>query len=218
MDLQLKELFPGFNKLQIKYGNKALMPIYGAGCIKNPKLLFVFMNPTGKNVSSTKNWSGIRAPWLGTKNIWKLFVELNLINERLFYLTQSLKPQEWTPKICHEIYTEIASNKSYVTNLAKCTQVDARSLSNNVFRGYLRLIEREITIIQPRKIIAFGNQVSTMLLNKRISVSKHNGQVQLYATKNGLFNVYPVYYPVGQGLRNMRKAVDTIAEILKDRE
>ena len=40
-------------------------------------LIFVFMNPTGKNNASYKEWKGIRAPWIGSKNIWYLFYQLD---------------------------------------------------------------------------------------------------------------------------------------------
>ena len=62
-DLKIK-----YNKLQKKYGAKELMSIYNGGSINNPDICFVFMNPTGKNVGSKKDWNGIRTPWLGTKN------------------------------------------------------------------------------------------------------------------------------------------------------
>ncbi len=214
MSLQLEKLFKQFNRLQNIHGDKSLMPIYGAGCIHEPKLFLIFMNPTRRNVASSKEWSGIRAPWIGTKNIWKLFFRLGLIDQKLFSLTQTLKPKEWTPKISHQLYERLSSKKIYVTNLAKCTQSNARPLGNKLFREYLKLIEREILIIKPKNIVTFGNQVSSILLGKNITVSKYNGQSQKYALRNIVFNVYPVYYPVGQGIRNLNKAAKVITNIL----
>lgn len=57
------------DELQPLYGDASLKSIYGAGCIKRPKAMLVFMNPTGKNVSARSDWKGIRAPWLGTKSL-----------------------------------------------------------------------------------------------------------------------------------------------------
>jgi len=34
--------------------------------------------------ASEKNWKGLKSPWIGTKNIWDLFYETNLISEELF--------------------------------------------------------------------------------------------------------------------------------------
>ena len=70
--MQLTKLHKSFDILQSKFGVNNLNAIYGAGETKSPRLCFIFMNPTGRNISSVKNWRGIRAPWLGTKNIWIL--------------------------------------------------------------------------------------------------------------------------------------------------
>ena len=77
------------------------------------------MNPTGKNIASDKSWKGRKSPWLGTKNIWKLFYKVDL----LF---------------------------------------------------------KEINIIKPKIIITFGNQVSSIILNKKISVSENRKNVTEY--------------------------------------
>ncbi len=42
------------------------------------------MNPTGKNIASDKSWKGRKSPWLGTKNIWKLFYKVDLLSEETF--------------------------------------------------------------------------------------------------------------------------------------
>jgi hypothetical protein len=65
---QVTQLHQSIDKLQDRFGAKGLCSIYGAGCIDNPKAMFVFMNPTSKNVSVYQSWQGLRAPWLGTKN------------------------------------------------------------------------------------------------------------------------------------------------------
>jgi hypothetical protein len=54
MKLQTEKLFSEFDKLQKKYGSEKLDAIYGAGRIKNPKIVFVFMNPTVRNIASDK--------------------------------------------------------------------------------------------------------------------------------------------------------------------
>lgn len=39
----------------------------------------------------------------------------------------------------------------YVTNLAKCTQLDARPLPDSVYKEYLALLYQEIDLIRPKK-------------------------------------------------------------------
>lgn len=67
---------------------------------------------------------------------------------------------------------QISKNKYFITNLGKCTQVDARVLPNSVYSEYLDLLCKEIEIIDPKIIITLGNQVSSIVLNENISVSQ----------------------------------------------
>lgn len=80
--LKIEDLKKDYDKLQVKYGAKELDSIYNGGCEENPDICFVFMNPTGKNIASDKSWKGRKSPWLGTKNIWKLFYKVDLLSEK----------------------------------------------------------------------------------------------------------------------------------------
>ena len=86
----LEDLQIQYDKLQKKYGAKELNSIYNGGCDNNPDICFVFMNPTGKNIASSKDWKGIRAPWIGTKNVWDLFYSLGLLNEKIYFEIKSM--------------------------------------------------------------------------------------------------------------------------------
>ena len=213
--MQIIELHPEIDRLQLRCGSSKLKPIYGAGCVNKPDIMFVFMNPTGKNVSAHSTWSGLRAPWLGTKNIWKLLYKLKVLSNSSYNLTQILRAEEWTESFAEAIYRELAKNKVYVTNLAKCTQDNARPLPNSIFEEYLENTKREISLIRPKKIVLFGNQVCSIILNRTVTVSKYKGvQSEILKIKNVTFKVYPVYYPVGQGQRNMPMAISRIKRIL----
>ena len=63
-------------------------------------------------------------------------------------------------------------NKMFITDLGKCTQIDARPIQNLVYEKYLNLLKKEIEIVNPRVIIVFGNQVSTVFLKEKTSVSQ----------------------------------------------
>jgi hypothetical protein len=56
-----------YDKLQKIYGSKDLRSIHFGGLIDGPDIMMIFMNPTKANIASRKDWSGIRAPWIGTK-------------------------------------------------------------------------------------------------------------------------------------------------------
>ncbi len=172
------------------------------------------MNPTGKNISSRKEWSGLRAPWLGTKNAWKFFYNIGLISRNNFEKTQKFNFNQWNCEFAVQIYKDIEKNGCYITNLAKCTQTDARPLKDDIFRKYLNILKQEIFLIKPAKIITFGNQVSSIILNKPISVNNYKkNQAEKLVIENKSFPVYLVYYPVGQGMRNMPLAVKRIKTI-----
>ena len=216
--MQVSTLHKDFDKLQQIYGDKELNSIYGAGCIDRPDVMFIFMNPTGRNVASSKDWKGIRAQWLGTKNIWKLFNRIGLLDSEIYQRIISFKPSDWDYEFAEILYENIFDNKIYITNLGKCTQSDAKPLPNKVFEDYLELLEKEIDIIKPKIVITFGNQVSSIILNQSISVSKCRREHYLKNINNHIYKVYPVYYPVGQGMRNIDIAIDDILEILKEND
>lgn len=215
-ELQLTVIHSKYDKLQTIYGSNNLEPVYGAGCINNPDICLVFMNPTGKNLSSNKMWKGLKAPWLNTKNTWKLLYNLNLIDEDLYSEIKLKKSSEWTNEFCMHVYEHIANNKIFITNLGKCTQEDARHLNDNILKEYLSLLEQEIELLNPKIIITFGNQVSSIFLKTNISVSQSRGICYDKVINTNIYKTYPVYYPVGQGMRNIKMATEDIARIISD--
>lgn len=213
--MKIQDLKEEYDKLQIKYGAKELDSIYNGGCEEKPNICLVFMNSTGRNIASVKTWTGRKSPWLGTKNIWKLLYNTNLLSEDTFNKIQEKKPNDWNYDFCDYVYDEIAENKLFITNLGKCTQLEARPLSDEVLKQYLELLYKEIDIIRPKIIITFGNQVSSIVLNKKISVSENRKVCHKIAIEGNEFKVYPVYYPVGNGIFNIDKAIEDIKWIIE---
>ena len=154
--------------------------------------------------------------WLGTKNIWKLFYKVNLLSEDILNQINEKKPKDWDYQFCDYVYDEISKNKVFITNLGKCTQIDARPLPNEVLKKYLDLLFKEIDIIKPKVIIAFGNQVSSIILNKKISVSENRKVCHKIEINNNEYKVYPVYYPVGNGIFNIDKSIEDIKWIIEN--
>ncbi len=204
------ELNSQYDKLQVKYGAKELDSIYGDGCRRNPDICFVFMNPTARNIASHKTWKGPKAPWVGIKNAWDLFYRLDLIPKDTYQEIRSKKGNEWTEEFASEVYNEVKKHHYFITNLGKCSQVDARALPDSVFEQYLFLFEKEISLINPKVIILFGNQVSSVFLREKISVSKSRKQCYLREINKKVYPCYPVFYPVGNGRFNIDKAVEDI--------
>lgn len=213
--MKLEDLKIEYDKLQEKYGAKELDSIYNGGCEVNPDICFVFMNPTGRNIASAKTWSGRKSPWIGTKNIWDLFYSLNLIDEKIYKNIKSLKPLEWTEEFADEVYKNVEKNKYFITNLGKCTQSDARPLPDSVYKEYLKLLEKEIEIINPKLIILFGNQVSSIVLNEKVSVSTCRKKLFKRKINSKEYKFYSVYYPIGNGRFNIDKSIEDIKWIMQ---
>jgi len=213
--VSLDDLKKEYDKLQLKYGAKELDSIYNGGCDNNPDICFVFMNPTGKNIASSKSWKGLKSPWIGTKNIWDLFYALNLLDKEIYDKIKSIKGTDWTEEFANKVYDNVKEHKYFITNLGKCTQIDARPLPDSVYKEYLELLEKEIEIIKPKVIILFGNQVSSIVLNEKISVSQCRKQKFIKEINNKKYDCYSVYYPVGNGRFNIDKAIEDINYIIK---
>lgn len=94
MKLQFEQLNSKIDKLHKKYGDKNLCMLYGTGCTKNADIMLVFMNPTGRNVSTGKLWKGIRASWIGHKNTWKMLADVGLFDKKLSDKIQNLKTSD----------------------------------------------------------------------------------------------------------------------------
>lgn len=212
---QLKDLNIYYDKLQKKYGAEELDSIYNGGCTDSPNICFVFMNPTGRNIASSKTWKGLKSPWIGTKNIWDLFVELGLIDEKIYTKIKVIKGMEWTEEFAEEVYADVIKHKYFITNLGKCTQIDARELPDAVYKEYLHLLKQEFTIIKPKVIILFGNQVSSIVLGEKISVSQVRKKRFIRKINGEEYKFYSVYYPIGNGRFNIDKSIEDIKWIIK---
>lgn len=199
-----------YDKMQNKYGDTMLNCIYGGGKINSPKFAFCFMNPTGKNVATIKSWNGIRYPWLGTKQIWKFLKNCGLFDTGLSNEIQLKKACEWDNGFASKVYDEVINNDIYITNLAKCTQLDARHLDDKIYETYLELFFKEISIIKPKVLILFGSQISSIVLNKKIEISKERKCLHKLNIDDMEIDVYCVFYPVGNGFFNVDKSIEDI--------
>ncbi len=200
--------------MQQIYGYKNLHSVYGAGCETNPEVCLVFINPTARNNATNPDWTGIRAQWIGTKQVWSFLTECGLFSKELNNKIETQKTA-WTPEFAREVYKEVAKNKVYITNLAKCTQADARELSIEVFNAYRDLLLAEIDLVKPKKLLLFGNLVASVTLGQKISVGTSRQKQLVLKTQKGEYTCYAVYYPVGNGRFNAPKAVEDVKAILK---
>ena len=109
-----------------------------------------------------------------------------------------------------KVYDEVKKNKLFITNLGKCTLLDARPIQNSVYEKYLSLLEREIEIVDPKVIVLFGNQVSTVFLKERISVSQCRKREFIKNINGKKYKCYAIFYPIGNGRFNINKSIEDI--------
>ena len=211
---ELAKINKEYDNLQRIYGSNDLNSVYGCGEYNNPKVALVFMNPTKRNIATSKNWPGLRAQWLGTKQIWDFLTKCGLFDEKLNNSIKSMKPKDWAPDFCNTVYEEVKRRGVWITNLAKCTQDDARPLPDKVFLEYKDLLEQELGIINPQKVFFFGNQVASIMLNEKITVSTARRKKFGLKINKNTYESYAVYYPVGNGRFNQSKAIEDIKSIL----
>lgn len=212
--MTLEDLKIKYDKMQMKYGDPNLDSVSNGGCTDNPDLCFVFMNPTGRNIATSKDWHGRKSPWLGTKNIWDLFDAVGLISKDIYARIKSYKPKDWTEEFCDEVYDDVAKHKVFITNLGKCTQLDARPLSDSVYIEYLDLLYKEFAIIKPKVIVLFGNQVSSIVLKENISVSQVRKKEFKRKIGSKEYTLYSLFYPIGNGRFNIDKTIEDLKYII----
>ena len=77
-------------------------------------------------------------------------------------------------------------------------------------------LKQEILEINPKIIVTFGNQVSSILLGEKIKVSDCRKKDFDLNLSNKNFKVFPVYYPIGQGMRNIKKVIEDLKWVIKN--
>ncbi len=120
------------------------------------------------------------------------------------------KQMSGTKNLKEKVYNEVKKNKIFITNLGKCTQMDARPIQNSVYEKYLSLLEKEIEIVNPKVIILFGNQVSSVFLREKISVSQCRKKEFIKIINGKKYKCYSIFYPVGNGRFNIDKSIEDI--------
>ncbi len=192
-------------------------PILAAGKEYKPKLMIVFINPTSRNQSSTKEWNGIRFPFIGCKRPWKEFAQAGFIDEDLYEEIKNTK--QWNYKFAEKVRENLEKHHIFLTNIVKNTSHGAQLPKAKEISLYLEIFKKEIELVQPKYIVASGLIPINALLKEKIKLSENydkmikTGKVQSYSLQinNKRYNVIPCHYPIGRG--NPKKAVAILRAI-----
>ncbi|MBI5066460.1 hypothetical protein HZA97_09585 [Candidatus Woesearchaeota archaeon] len=200
------------------FSENKLMPILGDGKTSKPKFLFVFINPTARNISSDKNWNGPRFPFVGTKQVWRVFYNAGLFDEKL--MIEINNNSTWSVDFTEKVLNFLKNKNFYFTNLVKWTGHDATLPDSEKIRLFLPVLEKELEIVKPEYVVTFGLLPFENLVKQKIKLSDYYDEV-MQTKKAGCFeinvgkiktNVIPCYFPIGRG--NPKRAVE-ILRLLK---
>ena len=199
-----------------------LASIYGGGDIDRPRLALVFMNPTRRNVSSRPDWTGPRLPFIGISRFWTWLNQCQLLaQDPIQELNQP--PDQLTPATVRGLEKYLIEAGLYITNVIKETADNSQLPRAAVFKRYQALLYREMTIIQPQLIVAFGLEAHKSLTGITIrleeiyqrSLTRH--KVPIVGDCQNI-PVAPCYFPIGRGNRQRATVIlDMIAQGQTDR-
>lgn len=222
--LQIPEISQRVTEIsQQYYGDHTLDAISGAGQIKHSKLALVFINPTHRNISTSPNWKGLKAPWIGCANIWQLFADAGLIGKEMNRVIQTTKTN-WSEQFALDVYSHVADQSLYITNIVKWAGLDAKLPEREKIKLYAPLLIEELGMVQPKRIIAFGQLTFDGLLRElgikpqekfggMNKATLDTGVIQGIQTEIG--EIIPCYFPIGQGIKNREKAVEVLQMIAR---
>lgn len=201
------------------FPDHSLAPILGGGQTINPEVMFVFINPTARNISSDPNWQGPRFPFIGTKQIWRVFHRTGFLDDALIRRIEQNSP--WSVELAEEVEEFLRKKGLYLTNLVKWTGPDGSLPDKKKIALFLPLMIKEVEMIAPRYIVTFGSLPFEYLTGRKIKLSDYYNEISMsgklvpQSVRIGSFvaEVVPCYFPVGRG--NPVRAVE-ILRLLND--
>jgi len=203
-----------------KYPDSKLRPIVGGGEKNEPVIMFVFINPTKRNIASDPMWKGLRVPWVGISSMWEVFNRAEIIDSQL---TQEIKSSKkyWSTDFTSKVYDYLSSKELYLTNIVKWAGEDAKLPEKTKIKNYLPFLLKEIELVKPRHIVCFGTIPFFGLTNISIKMEEFHTHIQ--ENNNVLWNNFAVgdheckitacYFPVGMGRFNQPKAIEILKKV-----
>jgi uracil-DNA glycosylase len=209
--MHIEELYAAVDTLHDKqFPHHELRPIHGAGRKHKPNVMFVFINPTARNASTSRSWKGPRYPFIGTKQIWRIFHRAGLFDDMLMQRIEAEK--EWSLKLAQDVERFLEKKGFYITNIVKWAGHDATLPDKEKIRLFLPLLKEEIGIVQPKHIITFGAIPYEHLTGNKTRLIDHftacRKAKRLLHTPYGNSRIIPCYFPVGRG--DPKRAVELL--------
>ncbi len=200
--------------LQTRFGDPSLKPVIGGGLTKSPKIVLVFMHPTGRNITTHLGWPYASLPWIGTSQAFLFLHRLGLLHRSVLQLILRLKPDDYTYRHALTIYNNIANHKVFIAEYVPVTTAYSQSLPTQAYNESLPLFRQLLLDLKPKLAFLLGSRITSHFLDTPRGILILNGKIfRVPKLKNISF--IPTYYPLGQGMRNQPKAITTIKKFIR---
>ena len=211
----LEELWEYVYRLNKReFPENELVPIVGNGKLYKPRFMFVFINPTYRNISADRKWKGPRFPFVGTRQVWRVFHKAGLFDDKLIeYINEN---KVWDVRFTKKVLAFLKHKGFYLTNVVKWTGKDSGLPDSKKIKLFLPVIEEEIRLVQPEYIVTFGLIPFEQLAKRKIRLGEYYSEVledrriKYFGTKIGgtKTKIIPCYFPIGRG--NPKRAVEIL--------
>ncbi len=194
-----------------------LRHVFGGGHRLSPDFCFVLINPTHSNISTKEGYEGPRFPFIGVKRFWKVLHRGGFIADEVI---DKVERKPWDAATTDLVLRELERHRIYLTNLVKCTGDNPDIPSTSVFEEDFPVFSREMALVQPRHIVAFGQVTFWVLTGQKIKLGEHYDHLpntemphaQPSRPMEGrVFPVIPNFFPVGRG--NPTRSVEVLRKI-----
>ena len=176
----------------------------GGGWSAQPTLMFVFINPTVRNMTAHASWSGTRFPFAGKPKLWEILATAGFVRSDL---PEQIAALGRTPEMVELLVAETRRRKLYVTNAVKCVDHGSNLPTAARVVAAWPLLQAEIALIQPRYVVAFGLIPFRVLTGSNVRLSDQlwdaqHGHCAFFASHpidGQTYPVFPCYFPTGRG-------------------
>lgn len=174
----------------------------------------VLINPTYLNLSAAPDWQSQRFPFIGVRHFWKVLHQGGFISKKLL---DKIYRNNWDKVVLDEIISEFEEARVYLTNMVKCTAGNPDYPKKELIDYHLNFLQKEIEILQPKRIIGFGLLPFRKLTGQVIKLGDVYSQLKtgpvvsfpLSLPVGSEVEVLPCYFPVGQG--SPKRAAEMLA-------
>ena len=182
-----------------------LRHVFGGGATEKPQYCFVLINPTYRNLSADPAYEGPRFPFIGVRAFWRVLNRGGFLSDDILRIVDR---RPWTQETTRAVLAELKRQSIYLTNLVKCAQPHANVPGREVFREDMPLFTREMVVVDPARIVAFGQLTVRVLTGLNLRLGDYYKSVRSNGLGWGLhfsagvshtIPVFPNFFPIGRG-------------------